>query len=278
MKQGAIGLGLLLWATTPLVEAQVQVLAGTEPPQVFSGEGRALRVLLQNSGAAPFDAEVRTRLYQTAVTTAVLLADTPWKRLQVLPGQTVVESASLAFPLVRSKTRFLVQWTDGSGRVLGSTDVLVYPPDLLKELRPLADAESLGIYDPFDQLKPLLAAAGVGYQDLEQGGFEHFGGKLAIVGPFPSRAGRTNRLVGKMLGLAEKGVAVVWMQPPQEEEKEPKPSFFTVPKGKGVVVVVEAPLVSDLAGNPQAQLNLLHFARLALRPEPPRLPPDTSQP
>jgi hypothetical protein len=42
--------------------------------------------------------------------------------------------------------------------------------------------------------------------------------------------------------------------------------------------VAQAGMVLNLADNPQSQINLLHFARLALHPETPRLPNLTPQP
>jgi hypothetical protein len=43
-------------------------------------------------------------------------------------------------------------------------------------------------------------------------------------------------------------------------------------EGKAAVVIVQADVIANLPENPQAQLNLIQFARLALHPAPPRLP------
>jgi hypothetical protein len=130
----------------------------------------------------------------------------------------------------------------------------------------------LGVLDPQNQLKPLLKAAGVEFQDLEDTSMEDYRGKLAFIGLFQSKAQMRESLPHRIKGLAEKGVGVVWMQPPPEKQQELKPSFYTVPEGKGAIVIVQASLLANLAENPQAQLNLIQFARLALHPEPPRLP------
>ena len=61
----------------------------------------------------------------------------PWKTLEVLPGQTVVESAELNFPAVNAETRFVIQWLAGADRVLGVSDALVYPTNPLAQLLPL---------------------------------------------------------------------------------------------------------------------------------------------
>jgi hypothetical protein len=252
--------------------AQLQLVPDKEPQRVFSGEGRKISVLLHNAGEVPFEADFHTRLYQASTATAVLLGDVPWKHLQVGPGQTVLDAANLRFPLVKAETRFLVQWTDGATHLLGTTEVLVNPPDLLKQLKPLLNGEVLGLYDPMNQLGPLLKEVSVEFQVLEPTGLEDFSGKLAIIGPFASKARMRGDLPGKIKALAEKGVAVIWILPPPEKRQELQPSFFTVQEAKGAVVVVQAALITSLAESPQAQLNLLKFARQALHPEPSRLP------
>jgi hypothetical protein len=78
--------------------------------------------------------------------------------------------------------------------------------------------------------------------------------------------------------LAKKGAAVVWIQPPPEKRDKLTPSFYSVPESTNAVVVVQPELVANLPDNPQAQLNLIYFCKLALQPEPFRLPKSTLQP
>ena len=260
-----------LW--TPAAPAQVQALPDNAPQGVFSGKERNITIRLRNPGANPVEADLRIRLYQASSATAALVSEAAWKKLTVLPGQTVLESATVAFPAVKAETRFLVQWLDGTNKVIGVTEVVGYPPDLLKELKLLAGEYPLGVLDPLNQHKPLLKAAAVDCQDLEDSELENYQGKLAIIGPFQSRAQMREDLPKRIKALAQKGVAVVWIQPPSaEKRRELKPSFYLVLEGEGAVVVVQADQVANLAESPQAQLNLIQFARLALRPEPPRLP------
>jgi hypothetical protein len=269
----AILLTFLFAALCPFVApAQVEVLRDNEPQCVFSGKGEKIKILVHNLGASPVETDLRIRLYQASSATAAPLGETPWKKLTVLSGQAVLESATLAFPPVKAETRFLVQWLDGSNKVIGLTEVLGYPPDLLKDLKPLAGQEPLGVLDPENQLKPLLKAVAAEFRDLEDTGLENYHGKLAIIGPFQSRAQMREDLPKRIKALAEEGVAVIWIQPPPERRAQLKPSFYTVLEGKGAVVVVQAQLLANLAENPQPQLSLIQLARLALHPEPPRLP------
>src|SRR5579862_7212568 len=119
--------------------AQLQLLPDRELQQVFAGRAREIAVVWHNAGRQPAKAEIHTRVFQTTSATAVQLGEYLWKNLQVLPGQTVLESAQLDFPDVKAETRFLVQWLENTNRVIGVTEVRVYPTNLLKELRPLAD-------------------------------------------------------------------------------------------------------------------------------------------
>ena len=261
----------VLW--TPVAPAQMQVLPGNAPQCVFSGKEASIAVLLRNPGPSQVEADLRFRLYQTSSATAVAVGEAPWKKLTVLPGQNVLESAAVTLPAVKAETRFLIQWLDGTNKVIGVTDVLGYPPDLLKDFKPLIGEDPLGVLDPLNQLKPLLKAAAIECQDLEDTGLENYPGKLAIIGPFESRAQMREDLAKRIKTLAQKGAALVWIQPPPENKRqELKPSFYAVPEGKGAVVVVQADQVANLAEKPQAQLNLIQLARLALHPEPPQLP------
>jgi hypothetical protein len=261
---------LCAWPLT--AGAQVQVLPDKEPQQVFAGEGRTISVLLHNPAPQAVSAKLRLKLFQASSATAIPLSEAAWRKMEVLPSQTVLDSATLDFPAVKAETRFVVQWLEDTNRIAGTTDVLVYPTNLLKELKPLAAEEPLGVFDPQNHLKPLLKAARVEFQDLEDTGVEDYRGKLVIAGPFATKPPSADTLAARFQALARKGVAVVWMQPPPQKRGGLKPSFYTVPEGKGAVMVVQADMVAGLRQSPKAQLNLIQLARLALAPEPPRLP------
>ena len=273
VMQRLLLLALPLWPVAAL--AQLEVVPDKEPLQVFAGEGRRIAVQFRNPSGSPVEANVHTSLYQASSATAMPIGEAPWMKLEVLPAQTVLESASLTFPPIKAETRFLVQWLEGTNKVVGTTEVLAYPTNLLKELEGLAGEQPLGVLDPANQLKPLLKAAAVECQDLEDTGLEDYHGKLAIIGPFKTRAQMQEGLANRVKTLAGKGGGVVWIQPPPEKREGFKPSFYTVREAKGAVVVVQAGLVANLAEHPQAQLNLIALARLALHPEPLQLPQPT---
>lgn len=252
---------------------ELQVVPAGEPLRVFAGALRPLAVMWRNPGDVPISADVRIRLLQTTSATTTTFGEWPWKKLQVLPGQTITEVATLDFPAVQAETRFLIKWLEDGHRVLGTTEVLVYPTNILAELKSLAGVrQAVGVFDPGNVLKSLLKFAGVEFEDLEACGISTFCGPLAIIGPFASRQPMAGDLAERIEKLARKGAGVVWLYPPPGPHDKLQPSIQTVLLGAGAVVIGQAQLVVDLANRPQAQLNLIDFCRRARDPQPPRLP------
>ncbi|HYG36662.1 MAG TPA: hypothetical protein VEC99_17845, partial [Clostridia bacterium] len=249
-----------------------------EPQEVFAGSHRMVTVLCRNEAEETVRGDLHIRLYQLSSATAAPFDSSFWKSLEVLPGQTVIETVRLTLPSVRAETRFLLQWLEGTNKVLGATELVVYPADLLKELRKIAGGQPVGVYDPQNQLKPLLKSVDCEFYDLEHSEVAAFSGKLAIVGPFAFVARIGEGLDKLVRTLAWKGVGVVWFQPSSKPGSRRKPSFFSVPEGKSTVVVAQAELTVDLAERPGSQLNLLQLAQEALNPAPLALPNFAAQP
>lgn len=252
--------------------AQLQLLPALQPQCVFAGEARKINMVWRNAGEQPVTAKIRARIFQASSATAVLWREMGWKQLPVLPGQTVLESAAVDFPAVPAETTFLVQWLTGSNEVSGVTTVQVYPTNLLSELKTLTMNQAVGVYDPENELKPLLRDSGIMFDDLEISGLENFSGRLAIIGIFSNKVPLPENFAKQVKILTQKNVAVVWIQPPSMSAEKPVPSFYIVPQGTNAVVVVAPDLVSGLAENPPAQQNLIYFCKLALWPKPPELP------
>jgi len=145
-------------------------------------------------------------------------------------------------------------------------------------LKPLLGEEDLGVLDPNDELKPLLKQNHVEFSDLGEASLEDFQGKLAIIGPFSTKAQMREGLAQAIQKIARKGAAVFWIQSPPGPKDQIKPSFYIVPEGKGLVVVVQADLVAKLPENPKSQFNLVYFCKLALNPTPFSLPDLKTQP
>lgn len=269
---------MLVWAISllvlpPNIHAQLEIKPFETRQAFFPGPARPVTVEFYNPTGKMVGTSLRTRLYQASSSTVIPLGEPQnWKNLQVLPGQTVLESTPLTFPPVNNATPFLVQWLDEKNQVLGKTEVSVYPTNLLQALQPLAGEKSLGIFDPQNQLKPLLKSLDLQFEDLAEAGLDSFSGKLAIIGPFQSKVQMHEGLAEQIKALAKKGRAIVWIQPPPGKKEKLQPSFYTVPEKQIAVLVVQSDLVADLPENPLSQLNLIYFCQLAIHPENPSLP------
>jgi len=252
--------------------AELQLVASAEPQAVFAGSNRVVNLCWQNAGDTATETQIQSRVMQLTSATAVCVGEAAWKTLQVLPGQTVLETAALNFPPVRAKTRFSVQWLDASSNELGATEVFIYPTNLLAELGVLLnhDENALGVYDPDNELKPLLKNLKIGFVDLENAVAENFRGKLAIVGAFSSKAGAKSLATHQIKTLANNGVAIVWVSPTKNDAiadlDKIQPSFYLVPQGHTAAVIAQPALLANLEGNPRAQLNLIRFCKVALQP------------
>jgi hypothetical protein len=264
--------------------AQLEVVAKKEPQCVFGGHSSRIALLCSNTGNTTHEADIRMHLMQLTTATAAPVNEAPWKRLQVLSGQTVVETAALEFPAVKAKTRFLVQWIEDKKQVVGTTEIHVYPTNLFAELQPLVGHEdgALGILDPENRLKPLLKNCGVDFVDLGSVELEKFRGKLAIIGPIDSKIQMDPHLAKSVKIVAEHGVAVVWLQPPVGKtflsEEQLVPSFYSVLEYRAAVIIAQAHMVTDLSENPRSQLDLISFCKMALFRQPLAVPFWQTQP
>jgi hypothetical protein len=257
-----------------MARAQLELVTNAAPQCVFFGQGRSISATFHNAGGQDFKSQITTRISQATSATAVSLGERPWKELQVLPGQTVLESAQLDFPAVKAETKFLIQWVQNSNSVIGKTEVLVYPTNLLHELRTLMDdnEDNLGVLDPHNLLKPSLQFAAIKFVDLGETEMDSYHGKLALIGPSGPDDPQWRGLADRISKLAQKGTPVVWIQLPPRKRGKIWPSFYSVPENTNAAVVVQPDLVSNLPDSPRSQLNLLHFCRLALHPPRPALP------
>ena len=154
---------------------------------------------------------------------------------------------------------------------------MVYPTNLLRELKPLLNGSALGVLDPEGELQPVLKGDGIEFINLENMALEDFHGRLAIIGPFDSPAQMQPGLAQRIQKIAAAGTAVVWLQPP-DPKAEITPSFYLAPGGKANIVVAKSDLVAHFSENPQSQLALVHFCKLALNPEPFLIPNLALQP
>ena len=204
---------------------QIKVLPGQTPPKVFAGQARRIEILFENPTEATVANLLRIRLYQASSATQMPVSPPKlWKNLTLLPHQTVVESLLFDYPAVRTETRFLVHWLADQDKLIGQTEVLVYPEDFLHALADFSGPKPIGVLDPDNQFKPLLRKCKVNFQDLEaDAGFARFEGKLAILGPFLTSEKVPDYLAKRVLTRAREHQATVcvWLAGPGTSRTSP---------------------------------------------------------
>jgi hypothetical protein len=248
------------------VRADVALLPAAEPPSVFGGEVSEFRILFRNSTDHIVETVLQTRLFQLSSATAMPIgAAEPWRRLTILPRQTIVEKLTLKLPAVRAETRFEVCWINVADTVVGRMQVIAYPTNLLGELTIIPAGKSLGVFDPDARLKPLLKRVAVEFNDLEKTGFETFEGRLAIV-VMSDAPQMTPEIKGRIADLHENGVGIVWIAPSSHTSMLPRSSIaFVNSRNRARLVMASPQTVQDLEHNPLSQLSLLLLAQTAVR-------------
>ncbi len=245
----------------------IEVLTNTEPVRVFEGNHREIPLTLRNAGTRRVSTEVSAHVFQTSSATVVPVENIEWKHLDVLAGQTILETATCNFPAVRAETPFLLEWFDDAQRLMGRTQVLVYPTNLLYELSTVPGKTSIGVFDPGGAFKAGLKSLAPGFVELDPTALGDFRGGLAIL-VLPGASPRLHAdLAAAVSELARKGVGVVWIRR-SEALPATVPFVFKIAEGKSMLVVAGAELVAGLVDSPRAQLNLLLLTRLALGREP----------
>ena len=265
-------LAMWLWTAAAHMSAgPVSVLPEGHPWHVFGGGVREIVVRVQNSTNTPVSVEFGARLFQLTSATAAPVGTVPPRRISLPVGQGGLERFRIEFPAVRAETRFRLQWS-ADGASAGGTEVWVYPAQILAGIGTLTQGKAIGVHDPDGRIRPALTEAGIVTIDLSGMDPADFEGTLAIYAPALTAAKVPPGRRAEVRALAERGVAVVWFQPPVEPRDEPSPRYRTVPVGPSAVVVADGEPVARLAEAPDAQRLFLHLVREALKPAPVELP------
>lgn len=263
-----------LGGATTLQASELALIPEETPVALFCGKEQTLHVRFLNGTDTSAKANLRTRLFQLSSSTLMPLSESkPWKTLELLPRQTAVEKITLSLPAVRAATRFNLTCLDEGNRMIGQVEIIGYPSGVLQRLRTVTGEGVLGVLEPDGQLKKLLKESKLEFEDLNDStDLARFQGKLAIVGPFSSPAQMTEDITRTVSERARKGLALVWIQPPNAHLPLLAPSAYMVKMEGGVVVVAQAATAANLSESPLAQLNLVRFAGWALAPDSLQLP------
>lgn len=251
-----------------LCASALEVTPSHQPQQVFAGGARTVEVRFRNPAAEPARVEVRLHLFQlTSATAAPVGGPRAWRTLTVSPGQTVVETASVELPAVRTATRFAARWLDASGRLLGVTELWAHPENLLDALGPLAGGRPIGLTEATATLRPVLVARGLAVAELKRAeDWQEFRGRLVFVAAGPESIQGELRLPSPQLARVKEGLAVVCLQTPPAISPPGPPWVERLRVGRGAVLLAPMSALAGLEQSAAAQAALVRLAELALAP------------
>ncbi len=261
-----------LFFLAPVVFAQLEFVPSGQPHAVFGGRTSVVQVVLRNPDPRAVETVLKARLFQLTSATRVPVCQIEFsKPLTVLAGQTVLECVPLRFPAVRATTRFEARWLDRAGISVGLTLVTVHPTNLLARLAEVTGETPPGIFDPHQQLTPLLRALNVDFDDLTAGErLTTWRGRLAILGPWDTIQPLPSDLGKRATSLTARHVHTLLFTHPEDTAANDRASsplrdvVLVRELGPHRLVTAPSALVAGLAMNPLAQEKLLELARLAV--------------
>lgn len=258
----------LLAALFPLafplsLAAQLAVSPEPETPSVFSGEPAGIAVLVGNGGRETVKVGLVTRVFQLSSATKIPLSEKqPWKELEVLAGQTVREKIELTFPALAEPAFYRVEFANAAGEPFGAMPVRACPRNVLQTLARWSGERPVGVLEAGGKLGDLLKKNGVTTTEITGESAADFRGPLAILRSADGSAAEKQRLRTIAATLAQRSVAVLWLQPaPAGIERETRTIGKTAP-------VCELALrdFDRLENSAAAQMRLLESARFLLFP------------
>lgn len=260
---------LAMIAVLPLTALAEFVWLPADMPQTVFGDGQqVLKAVIRNSGETTESKDVRVRLYQTGSETMAPVGKAwLWKKLTVLPGQTVLEEITLTLPKVDAEASFRLFWMDDADKTLAQTDFTVHPRHLLRDLSKTAGRHAVGVFDPDNRLRPLMREEEIEFEELTVDGRpEAFRGRLAIILPAKDSPEDMDVFAQNMGRVArERGLALVWFQSPDKRRSGEPPLAYPVHDGRATIVKAPSALMENLEKSPEAQLSLVWLATFAVQ-------------
>jgi len=258
-------------------QAQIECPSVTLPLLVFGGAARPVEWRACNAGTEERTVNLHFRLWQASSSTGMPVGELRnAKSVRILSGQTVIETVPVEFPAVQKATDFVVRWTEAGGKALSATRVLLLPADFLKQFSALTAGEPVVVFDPEQELGPLLERQGVAHVDLSDAPQAEAAHRLAVVGPFSYSSKETRSRPLELETLAKHYRAVVWVEAPSSRGSGPGSALRVIVRNGRTVVVVPSAHVSNLSESAAAQWQLVQAATFALEPqlaEPAKLQP-----
>jgi len=245
--------------------AQVRLTVDRESDVVFGGQEERVQIGFIHSDPEAIRVELGFRLWQSAASTAIPLGPSETFRILDLPPRVECRfQVPVTFPEPDDSAEFVVQWIVGE-RSLGASRVLVIPRDHLRRWAQRHRDRDLWIYDPAEELKPVLKEFDVPFLDLLTMSGPPAGRGLLILGPFE----KSNRdeVVPEFVGIAETKAAAVARPAPRRQPENSGLPFIRVHSDRDRTLV-EFPedYFSDLEHSAKSQFRLTQLLELTWKP------------
>ncbi len=161
-------MGVALFGLAFALRAELRLEPADERQVVFATRAAKIKVIFRNPSAESHKSTLRYRIFQaTSITAMPVGSEQVWKELEVLGGQTVLETVEVTLPAVKVATPFLARWRDDAGHVLGHTTILACPGDQLARFGTDGVGSAIGVFDRRGKLFPVLSRAGLPCERLE---------------------------------------------------------------------------------------------------------------
>lgn len=245
----------------PVALGQAELVPNQKVRDVFAGPNE-LTLLWTNKGTEQINVELIGKVFQAGGNIAIVLPLEIKTKLQLFPNQTALVPASIVAPDVRGKTTLLVQWHAGS-EVIGTTELTVFPRDILHELELLAGETPMAVVTCDDIFRNAFKIAKAKFHALERNDAGDYKGKLMIV---KDASLSIESLHTTLSPAAVRGATVVCILPDGDEKTPLRPTFFATQHGRGVIVFVQDQFIENFDINPESQSRLADICRLATKP------------
>ncbi len=251
------------------LRAELRLEPADERQVVFATRAAKIKVIFRNPSAESHKSTLRYRIFQaTSITAMPVGSEQVWKELEVLGGQTVLETVEVTLPAVKVATPFLARWRDDAGHVLGHTTILACPGDQLARFGTDGVGSAIGVFDRRGKLFPVLSRAGLPCERLETlEQLSNFSGRLTIVVMDAEDEMLQRELREKLARLAAAGRVLLSLRPPSAREDPGDRTVGVVRLGTGVLVTAGLDDIRGLETSAAAQLQLVRFCEIAFKPE-----------
>lgn len=241
--------------------AGISIWTEPKPSLVFARENVSVRLFVKNSDAMDRKVKLEYRVYQAATGVSAPVTDRKkWKEFALSGNQTVVETLKFSPGTVKGSTLFLLKFYEGENvPELESLPLVVYPDNLLAELKEAEKTMQLAVFDEEDLLGPTLVELGAKKAvSLEEPMVSDRPIVLFVVGP------KGTDLPKHAVDLAKWAAAVIWIRRPVA------PTFDSLPvevkrEGRMFAISAERSMFADITNSVEAQINLIRCYRAAVK-------------